>query len=338
MSSPCGATISMARYLSTVEGLPAGVTASKLDYHGRPELDDAGAACGRESGGVGWARSASWASRSTRWQRSRPRRARSFDPMADGREQSPDSRLSRDLWLSVIDRDTAPVLVELGEDKTWEMSRAGKLEIPVKVTRRGDMKQPVTLTAIGLPANVKAAPVTVAPEASEGKLVLEIADKAAPGLQNLRCKSRPASLTVAIRRSGRSGRRGTKGNRSFGRRTNRRVASGGTGTAWPPTRRPRIRRRGQASHRAGAWPKAQKLAAATEAVKTATAESHASATRLRQGFDESGVGASQRSREQSRQRSERKLQTATAATRRPKNPRMTPLQSPQATAAEKAAT
>ncbi|HEY4309987.1 MAG TPA: hypothetical protein VGN12_11085 [Pirellulales bacterium] len=100
--------------------------------------------------------------------------------------QSPDSRVARDLWLSVIDRDTAPVLVELGEDKTWEMSRAGKLEIPVKVTRRGDMKQPVTLTAIALPANVKAAPITIAPEASDGKLVLEIADKARPGLYDLR--------------------------------------------------------------------------------------------------------------------------------------------------------
>ena len=130
--------------------------------------------------------------------KNRPRGTRGFDAVARGRNIAADSRLSRDLWLSVIDRDTAPVLVELGEDKTWEMSRAGKLEIPIKVTRRGDMKQPVTLTAIGLPGNVKAAPVTVAPEADEGKLVLEIADKAAPVLQTCVCKFRPVSRTGAI--------------------------------------------------------------------------------------------------------------------------------------------
>jgi hypothetical protein len=98
----------------------------------------------------------------------------------------PESRLARDLWLVVLDLDTAPFLVELGEDKTWEMSRAGKIEIPIKVVRRGDMKQPVVLTPIALPANVKGAPVTIAPEAAEGKLTLELADKAAPGVYGFR--------------------------------------------------------------------------------------------------------------------------------------------------------
>jgi hypothetical protein len=104
----------------------------------------------------------------------------------------PEARLARDLWLAVLDLDTAPFLVELGEDKTWEMSRAGKLEIPIKVVRRGEMKQPVTLTALALPANVKAAAVTIAPEASEGKLALEIADKARPGVYDLRLQAQAA--------------------------------------------------------------------------------------------------------------------------------------------------
>ena len=104
----------------------------------------------------------------------------------------PETRLARDLWLAVLDLDTAPFLVELGEDKTWEMSRAGKLEIPIKVVRRGEMKQPVTLTAIALPANVKAAAVTIAPEAAEGKLALEIADKAVPGVYDIRLQAQAA--------------------------------------------------------------------------------------------------------------------------------------------------
>ena len=109
----------------------------------------------------------------------------------------PDSRLARDLWLAVLDLDVAPFLAEFGEDKTWEMSCAGKLDIPIKLTRRGEMKQPVTFTAIGLPANVKAAPVTIAPEAAEGKLTLELSDKAAPGIYDLRLQ---AQASVPYRR------------------------------------------------------------------------------------------------------------------------------------------
>ena len=115
--------------------------------------------------------------------------------------QPPESRLARDLWLAVLDLDTAPFLADLGEGKAWEMSRAGKLEIPIKVVRRGDMKQPVTLTPIGLPPNVKAAVVTIAPEASEGKLALEISDKAQPGAYNFRLQAQATVSIGAIRKA-----------------------------------------------------------------------------------------------------------------------------------------
>jgi hypothetical protein len=111
--------------------------------------------------------------------------------------QPPESRLARDLWLAVLDLDTAPFLADLGEGKTWEMSRAGKLEIPIKIVRRGDMKQPVTLTPIGLPPNVKGQVTLPAPDASEGKLALDIGDKARPGIYNFRLQ---AQASVSYRR------------------------------------------------------------------------------------------------------------------------------------------
>ena len=70
--------------------------------------------------------------------------------------------------------DTAPFQVDLGESKTWEMSRAGKLQIPVKVTRRGEIKGNMTLTALGLPANVQPQPLAFDPNTNEGKFEVQI--------------------------------------------------------------------------------------------------------------------------------------------------------------------
>ncbi len=84
------------------------------------------------------------------------------------------ARLARSLTLAVAATETAPFLVELGEGKTWEMSRAGNLEIPVKVTRRGEVKGNLTLTALGLPPNVTPQPLTLDGKTNEGKLQLQI--------------------------------------------------------------------------------------------------------------------------------------------------------------------
>lgn len=89
------------------------------------------------------------------------------------------ARLARSLTLAVIPAETTPFLVELGEGKTWEMSRAGKLEIPVKVTRRGEIKGNLTLTALGLPPNVVPQPLTFDGNTNQGNLQLQI-NAAAP--------------------------------------------------------------------------------------------------------------------------------------------------------------
>ncbi|HJT36731.1 MAG TPA: PPC domain-containing protein [Pirellulales bacterium] len=85
-----------------------------------------------------------------------------------------DARLARGLALAVTAADTAPFTVDLGEGKLWEMSRAGKLEIPVKLTRRGEIKGNLTLTAQGLPPNVQPQNLTFDGNTNEGKFTLQI--------------------------------------------------------------------------------------------------------------------------------------------------------------------
>jgi len=84
------------------------------------------------------------------------------------------ARLARSFALAVTAQDIAPFQVDLGESKTWEMSRAGKLQIPVKVTRRGEIKGNLTLTALGLPANVQPQPLAFDANTNEGKFEVQI--------------------------------------------------------------------------------------------------------------------------------------------------------------------
>ncbi|HEV7223882.1 MAG TPA: PPC domain-containing protein [Pirellulales bacterium] len=85
-----------------------------------------------------------------------------------------DARMARSLTLAVTGNETAPFLVEFGAAQRWEMSRAGKLEIPVKVTRRGEIKGNLTLTALGLPPNIAPQPLTFDGATNEGKFQAQI--------------------------------------------------------------------------------------------------------------------------------------------------------------------
>ena len=89
------------------------------------------------------------------------------------------ARMARSMTLSVLDKDTAPFIVEFGEGKPWEMTRAGKLDIPVKVTRRGEIKGNLTLTAIGLPPNIAPQPLAFDPNTNQGNFQMQI-NAAAP--------------------------------------------------------------------------------------------------------------------------------------------------------------
>ncbi len=101
------------------------------------------------------------------------------------RQESPvRARLSGDLGFSVTEADPQPVTIVLGEGKPIETSLAAKLEIPIKVTRRGDFKEPLKLAGSNLPKDLKF-DADIAADKSEGKVTLDIKSTVPPGTYTL---------------------------------------------------------------------------------------------------------------------------------------------------------
>ena len=91
------------------------------------------------------------------------------------RQQSlPEFRLQKSFQLSVSDKETEPAFVSIGEDKVYETALGGNVEIPLSVLRRGDFKEAIKLTAVGLPAELKPKEVNLAADAKDGKFELQI--------------------------------------------------------------------------------------------------------------------------------------------------------------------
>lgn len=86
---------------------------------------------------------------------------------------TPRTRLTRNLAVAVSGVESAPFFVDTGA-AVLEMCKAGKVEVPIKVIRRGDFKGDVVLAPTTLPPSVKQTTVTVAGAAAEGKLEVNL--------------------------------------------------------------------------------------------------------------------------------------------------------------------
>ncbi|MDX1947488.1 MAG: hypothetical protein SFU86_18960 [Pirellulaceae bacterium] len=104
-------------------------------------------------------------------------------------QQAPEFRLSRSLQLGVIDKDIEPALVEVGEGKIYDTSLGANVEIPLKVTRRGDFKEPIKLVPAGLPNEIKPKDLTIDGAKADGKLEIALTQ------QNIK----PGSYTFYLR-------------------------------------------------------------------------------------------------------------------------------------------
>ena len=62
------------------------------------------------------------------------------------------ARLAQEFALAVCGVETAPISVEAAEDKVWEAAAGAKLEIPLKITRRGGYDEAFKLKAYDAPA------------------------------------------------------------------------------------------------------------------------------------------------------------------------------------------
>jgi hypothetical protein len=89
-------------------------------------------------------------------------------------------RESFDIPLAVT-IDAAPLTVGPREQKSWELQPEGKLEVPLDVVRRPGAKGPLSLTAAGLPAELKVTEVKIDEAATEAKVEVAAAAKLPPG-------------------------------------------------------------------------------------------------------------------------------------------------------------
>ncbi len=93
----------------------------------------------------------------------------------------PVSRMTRALWLSVIGTEVAPFFVQMDSMKVAETARAGKLEIPVTVTRRGDFQADVSMKVVGAPKEFQAKDLKISGKETSGKLQLNLRNNAPLG-------------------------------------------------------------------------------------------------------------------------------------------------------------
>jgi hypothetical protein len=90
------------------------------------------------------------------------------------------ARLTRDFVIAVDGADPMPISVEPAEDKVWEVAAGAKLDIPLKITRRGDFSEALKLKAFGAPEIEKAAEVSVEAKAATASATLDLATAKIP--------------------------------------------------------------------------------------------------------------------------------------------------------------
>jgi hypothetical protein len=89
------------------------------------------------------------------------------------------ARLCQNLVLAVSD-EPAPFLLQAGGE-VLEMSRAGKIEVPVTIARKGEFKGNVALAPYGLPPAIQPQNITLDGNTASGKLTLNLQANAPVG-------------------------------------------------------------------------------------------------------------------------------------------------------------
>ena len=85
------------------------------------------------------------------------------------------TRLTRDFALAVSGAEPAPLSVDPVEDKVWEVAAGAKLEIPLRITRRGEFKEALKLKGAGTPAIETLPPIDIDPAAATVTASLDLA-------------------------------------------------------------------------------------------------------------------------------------------------------------------
>jgi len=99
--------------------------------------------------------------------------------VADANTDAVRARLTRDVALGVS-TEAAPVSIAAAEEKRWEVAPGAKVEIPLKVTRRGEFKDALKLKASGAPGIEAVKEIDVAANAATAKAVIDLATAKLP--------------------------------------------------------------------------------------------------------------------------------------------------------------
>jgi hypothetical protein len=82
--------------------------------------------------------------------------------------------------------EAAPISIGPVGEKSWEIAAGGKLEIPLKITRRGEFKDPLKLKAVGAPGVETLKEIDVEPAATSVTATIDLAAvKIPPGVHTL---------------------------------------------------------------------------------------------------------------------------------------------------------
>ncbi len=159
----------------TVEGLPGGVTCPGAVIGG--DVKQAALVISAAEGVGPWSGPIKVVGRAKAGDRELVREAR-YAVVVWGTQNRqndpPDFKLTRSMHLGIVDKDLEPAVVQIGEDKVYDTSLGGNVEIPITVTRRGDYKENVKLVADGLPDQIRPKEVNLDGNTAAGKFELQL--------------------------------------------------------------------------------------------------------------------------------------------------------------------
>lgn len=97
--------------------------------------------------------------------------------------ERPQSRMARELTLGISDKEDAPLSIAAAEKRIWETTADGKLEIPLRIERRGDFTANLKLKPVGAGESDALREFEVDGKSTNATLKLDLAAlKLAPGI------------------------------------------------------------------------------------------------------------------------------------------------------------
>ena len=96
-------------------------------------------------------------------------------PVATTETERPESRVTQQFSIAIMDKEAAPVSIAAAEARTWDAPANGKLEIPLRVTRRGDFNAKLKLKPLGPGVAEALKEFEIEPGATNAVLKLDLA-------------------------------------------------------------------------------------------------------------------------------------------------------------------